>query len=223
MIEQVTTDFITGYTADTRDRIAFAWNQKHGAEFKDSNFQFRQQVIKGVIAAPEQTSIELLHDLFEAEARWSKEAWCICDGFGKIGALMLKRRGIDSLDHFLKWFSNSFDSFSECHTMQLDSSTVDAMLNEVNRRLAAADKDADKGRLEIAKMLFDKFKKGNPTQGMFKVDANAKFENIEVVSSTPTRGMAVVSVDTKFENRRVGSKKFEIWLRKLKSLLISRK
>ena len=112
---------------------------------------------------------------------------------------MLKRGGIDSLDHFLVWFSNSFDAFSACHTMQLDPITVDALLREVSRRLVAVPKDPDKSRLEMAKMLFDKFKKGNPAQGMFKVSADTKFKDIRVVS------------------------KFEIWIHKLKSMLISRK
>jgi hypothetical protein len=198
MIEQTITEFINGYTHDNRDSIAFVWNQKHGAELRDSNYKVRQDVIAAVVDAPEQVSIDLLHDLFEAEARWSKEAWCICDGFAKIGMLMLKRGGTNSLDHFLAWFSNSFDTFCGCHTMQLDPITVDALLQEVNRRLAATPKDPDKSSLEMAKGLFEKFKKGNPAEGLFKLSTDTKFKDIRVVS------------------------KFEIWIHKLKSMLIGR-
>lgn len=199
MVEQAVSEFIDKYTQANRDRIIFAWNQKHGEEFNDSNFQFRQKVIDGVIAAPERANINLLRNLFEAEARWSKEAWCVCDGFAQVGTLMLKRGGIDSLDHFLLWFSNSFDAFSECHTMQLDPATVNMLLQEINRRLTITSKDSDKSRLEMAKMLFEKYKTGNPAQGMIRLSADTKFQNIRAVS------------------------KFEIWFDKLRSSLIRKR
>jgi hypothetical protein len=112
--------FITGYGPELRGMICFAWNQKHAAEFHDENDVFRQQVIAAVLAEPYKAGLDLVGDLFEAEAHWSKEAWCIRNSFSKLGSILLRRGGAAQLDRFLEWFAVSFDAYSECHAMSLD-------------------------------------------------------------------------------------------------------
>jgi hypothetical protein len=164
-----TSAFIAGYGPASRDRICFAWNQKHAGDFRDDNASVRQEVIAAVLAEPGKTDLDLIADLFEAEARWSKEAWCVRDSFSTIGTLLLRRGGIAQLDRFLEWFAVSFDSYSQCHAMSLDPVTLAPLISEVERRLAAGSNDRWKARLEMARDLFAKHKSGNPLKGMVKL------------------------------------------------------
>lgn len=165
-----TTTFISGYGPHCRDRICFAWNQKHASDFRDENDSFRQQVIAAVIAEPGKVGLDLVADLFEAEARWSKEAWCVRDAFSTLGSMLLKRGGTAQLDHFIEWFCISFDSYSQCHAMSLDPVTLAHLISEVDRRLADAIDDRKKARLEMAQQLFAKHKSGDPLKGMLKLN-----------------------------------------------------
>jgi len=161
--------FVRNYAPDSRSRICFAWNQKHAADFVDENDLFRQQVIKAVIADPDEVSLELVGHLFEAEAKWSKEAWCVRDSFSTLGGILLNRGGIEQLDCFFEWFTLSFDSYSQCHAMLLDSEVLDSLISEVERRFADAKGDKEKAMLELAQQLFAKHKSGDPLKGMVKL------------------------------------------------------
>ena len=84
MTTEDTAAFIDGYGPDSLERICFAWNQKHAAEFVDANDAFRQQVIAAVLSDPGKAGIDLIADLFEAEARLSNEAGCVRRWFSKL-------------------------------------------------------------------------------------------------------------------------------------------
>jgi hypothetical protein len=182
MVPENITRFIAEYDHNSSDRICFAWNQKHGAEFGDSNCLFRRQVIEAVLANSGQARFDLLRDLFEAEARWSKEAWSVGNYFPSLGELVLHRGGDGSLEHFVAWFANSFDAWCACHTMSLDRVTCDSLLEKVEQRLIAATDAAQKAKLELARDLFVKHKKGNPAQGLICVGPDTQIKNVRVVS-----------------------------------------
>ncbi len=162
--------FISSYDLNSREHICFAWNQKHAAEFIDLNDAFRQQVIAAVVSEPGRAGLDLVADLFEAEARWSREAWCVRDSFSKLGSILLKRGGEEQLDRFIPWFGVSMDTYCQCHAMAIDPVTLAPLISEVERRLADVADDRAKARLEMVQNLFAKLKSGNPMEGMFKVD-----------------------------------------------------
>jgi hypothetical protein len=188
MNAEETSAFVTGYSPSFRDRICFAWNQKHGAELRDQNDGFRQEIIATVIAQPDHADLQLIADLFEAEARWSKEAWCVRHAFSMLGTMLLKRGGVAWLDHFLDWFAVSFDTYGACHAMSLDPITLAPLVSEVERRLVEARDDRNKARLEMARDLFAKHKSGNPLQGMVKLGPSelSELSKARVVSPAET-------------------------------------
>lgn len=178
-----TAAFITSYGPGSRERICFAWNQKHAAEFVDVNDAFRQQVIATVVSEPGKTKLDLIADLFEAEARWSREAWCVRDSFSKLGSILLKRGGEEQLDRFIPWVGVSMDTYCQCHAMDIDPVTLAPLISEVDRRLAKVADDREKARLEMVQNLFAKLKTGNAMEGMFKVDPS-QLGPARVVSKT---------------------------------------
>ena len=136
-----TTSFINSYDRDSRDRICFAWNQKHAGEFVDENDSFRQQAIAAVVAEPGKAGLDLVGDLFEAEAQWSKEAWCVRDPFAALGSILLKRGGTEQFDRFARWFGASMDIYCQYHAMGIDPVTPASLISEVDRRLAGISDD----------------------------------------------------------------------------------
>jgi hypothetical protein len=179
------TRFIRDYGPESRNRIGFAWNGKHAEGFVDENDSFRQRIIAAVLAEPDAAGLDLVGDLFEAEARWSKEAWCVRDAFSALGSILLTRGGTAQLDRFLEWFAVSFDSYSECHAMSLNPVAPTPLIAEVERRLAGAVDEREKAGLEMARALFAKHKSGNPLAGMVKLGAS---ELANAKASVESRG-----------------------------------
>jgi hypothetical protein len=169
MNTEETASFIAEYGTESRNRICFAWNQKHAADFIDENDAFRQRVITAVVAEPGKAGLELVGDLFEAEAKWSREAWCVRDTFSSLGSILLKRGGTTQLAVFLQWFGVSMDTYCQCHAMDLDPVTLAPLISEVDRSLGETKDNQQKAKLEMARQLFAKIKSGNPMQGMFKL------------------------------------------------------
>lgn len=170
MTTEDTIAFIDGYGPACRERICFAWNQKHAADFVDANDAFRQQVIAAVVSEPGKAGLDLIADLFEAEARWSREAWCVRDSFSKLASILLKRGGEGQLDRFIPWVGVSMDTYCQCHAMDIDPVTLAPLISEVDRRLEQVADDREKARLEMVQKLFAKLRSGKPMEGMFKVD-----------------------------------------------------
>ncbi|HXT00967.1 MAG TPA: hypothetical protein VN915_09855 [Elusimicrobiota bacterium] len=165
MTESECAIFIDGYSSASYPRIAFHWNERHGKDFSDSNQALRAFIVKAVLDAPGRASVELIHDLFEAEARFSKEAWCISPNFPRLGSLLLSRGGVEFLDAFVANMGISFDAYVSAHTMELDPVTIFSMLKELERRISNAADDSEKKRLVVAKQLFDMYKAGNAAAG----------------------------------------------------------
>jgi hypothetical protein len=191
MISQETADFIARYgDSSSRERIRFDWNKKHGNEFSDTNSSFRRQVAEAVLAASGQAPLNLICDLFEAEALCSKEAWCISLSFAPLGGLLLTRGGIAVLDLFAANCCASFDSYTASHTMNLDPVTVAALYAETARRLKESTDEIDRKRLAMTLDLFGKYRNGNPGKNVVMLSGD-KLKGVKVkVVSGPRRWLA---------------------------------
>jgi hypothetical protein len=172
MSAEETKSFISSYGPDLRFRICFAWNGKHADDFRDTNDSLRQEIIDAVLAEPDKAGLDLVADLFEAEAQWSKEAWCVRDSFSILGSILLNRGCTAKLNHFLDWFAVSFDSYSECHAMSLAPAILDPLISEIDRHLTEAIDNRRRKELEMARNLFVKHKSGKPLKGMAKLGRN---------------------------------------------------
>ena len=88
-------DFIVNYSPGDEARVGFAWNGKHGTEFRDGNLEFRQAVLGEVLDRPEGVPAGLLRDLFRAETECAREAWGVSGRIGELALLLLTVGGPD--------------------------------------------------------------------------------------------------------------------------------
>ncbi|MBU6172180.1 MAG: hypothetical protein KGQ60_00155 [Planctomycetes bacterium] len=174
MTTEDTAAFIDGYGPDSLERICFAWNQKHAAEFVDANDAFRQQVIAAVLSDPGKAGIDLIADLFEAEARWSNEAGCVRRWFSKLASLLLVRGGEEQLDRFIEWVGVSMNTYCQCHAMEIDPVTLARLISEVHRRRKKVANVRERAGLEMVRVLFAKLKSDNPMEGMLLFDPSQR-------------------------------------------------
>jgi hypothetical protein len=156
--------FVREYRPDDADRIKFAWNGKHAAEFMDSNQDFRFRVVEYVCGNPGVASPGLLVDLFTESANWAREAWCSPMNFEDLGAVLLVRGGEDVLPQFLSGFLQSFDTFGACHQMKLDPVLLRRLVHVTEERAADAS-TADRRLWDAGRELFSKLAAGTASQG----------------------------------------------------------
>ena len=69
--------FIADYKSEEEQHIRFQWNGKHGAEFRDWNYEFRKEVFAAVLQNLHAAPLGLVRDLYLAETQYSREAWGI--------------------------------------------------------------------------------------------------------------------------------------------------
>jgi len=147
---QSISDFIAGYTDADRQRIAFAWNGKHAADFEDANQAFRLQVVAACLASPEAVSPLLLEHLFQADAAWSREAWGAPKHFAKLGSVLLTQGKESVLDAFADNFPRSFDTYAGSHHMQLAPELLSRLILHTEERLAMTTESTQRKPLEAA-------------------------------------------------------------------------
>jgi hypothetical protein len=189
------TGFIESYDSSKKKAIDFDWNGKHAEEFEDKNQAFRQEVVNVLLEQSITEPKALLRDLYEAEAKWSVESWCVNRNFSRLGEMLLKTGGPVEFEHFINWFARTFDTFGASHAMNIDPILANSLVAEVDRRLETANTKEEKSRLETAKEMFLKYQKGNPGEDWAFLAPGAEVSNIRKVS------------------------KFEIWIRNLLSRL----
>jgi hypothetical protein len=102
-------EFIEHYTPSERERIAFAWNEKHAEGVVDVNQSFRLVIVKECMANSERVPLPLLVDLFLADADWAVQAWEAPKYFTLLGCALLVRGGSAALESFAG-FNASFDT-----------------------------------------------------------------------------------------------------------------
>jgi len=128
------TAFIANYSSSDESRIRFDWNGKHAADFVDRNMEFRESVREAVLEDVSSAPLELVRDIFRAETRCSKEAWCIVKGVGVLAEALLRRGGTLYLDDYLEGKFQSFDA-SLGSAFKVDLPLAHAMLCAVRQRI----------------------------------------------------------------------------------------
>lgn len=176
-----TPSFIANYSAAEQDRIAFAWNGKHAAEFVDANQGFRWSVIEYCLANPKEATPLLLAHVFLADAEWSAEAWGAPSHFAQLGALLLQKGKADSLDSFSRGFNRSFDTFGACHAMSLAPELLESLKDAAIAAMAGTSDEASLKRLTATRDLFSKLAEGSASEGWATVTAGTPVSNIRVI------------------------------------------
>lgn len=174
-------EFISQYTPSSRSEIDFVWNGKHAADFRDSNQEFRWQVVDLCINRSCLASPLLLEHLFLADAEWSAEAWGSPHHFAQLGIALLEMGKESVLDSFSKGFVRSFDTFGACHEIQLSKPLLARLSASAKEALSVATENDHVKRLEAALELFTKLENETATQGWAKVGPGTPVSNISVV------------------------------------------
>lgn len=178
---QSISDFIAGYTGADRQRIAFAWNGRHAADFEDANQAFRRQVVEACLASPEIASPLLLEHLFQADAEWSREAWGAPNHFAQLGSVLLTEGKESALGTFANNFPRSFDTYAASHHIQLAPELLSRLLRHAEDMLKAATESTERKRLEAALELFGKLQAGNASQGWVALIPGTEVQDMRVV------------------------------------------
>ena len=174
-------DFISQYVPASRGEIDFSWNGKHAEEFKDSNQEFRWDVVNQCIAQPNLASPLLLEHLLLADAEWTAEAWGSPQHFAQLGSVFLERGQEAAINSFAKAFTRSFDTFGACHEMQLAKELLSRLTANGKELLLQATEENQRKRLEAVVELFTKLENETATQGWAKVEPGTPVSNVRVV------------------------------------------
>ena len=119
-------NFVLNYNhASMFDKLKFDWNGKHGDEFEDKNYSFRDNIVlflvKNFDMVSEQINGELLQDLYIEMAKSSKETWGISIYFGNIAEYMLKKgRTKYVMDYLDSLFRYGMDVYCGSSMINLD-------------------------------------------------------------------------------------------------------
>jgi hypothetical protein len=174
------TDFISQYTASSRSAIDFAWNGKHAADFRDSNQEFRWQVVDRCINQSRLASPLLLEHLFLADAEWAAEAWGSPHHFAELGSALLEIGQEGVLDSFSRGFVRSFDTFGACHEIQLSGPLLARISASAKEALSMATEEDHQKRLEATLELFTNLENKTATQGWAKVETGTPVSSVHV-------------------------------------------
>jgi len=174
-------EYIANYKDADSARIAFAWNGKHAAEFKDANQEFRWQVASYCIEHPEAAAPDLLSALYRADADWSREAWCSPNHFAPLAATLLLRGGDAVIDTFAEGLYASFDTFGACHQMRLPQHLLITLSETLQQRIRQCSDVQRKKWLEGSLELIDKLQRGIATQGWVNVPSGTPVSKVRVV------------------------------------------
>jgi hypothetical protein len=173
--------FVAGYRSEDRGRIAFAWNGQHGRDFGDANQAFRERVVVVVIESPGRADLQLIRDLYSAEAAWAKEAWTASRFFARLGELLLVRGGAGELLTFAQGLMTSFDTFGACHQMQLPPETTKSLLESAEQELAKSADEPARQLLGAVQELLLKLKAGTAANGWVCLQPGTEVTNVRVV------------------------------------------
>jgi len=174
-------DYVANYPASGAEKVAFAWNGKHAAEFVDSNYDFRKSVVDYCLANESAPDPALLADLFRADAEWSRQAWCAPNHFPDLATLLLIRGEESVLGAFAEGFGACFDTFGACHQMGLPAETLSRLTAGLQERICSEPESERRKPLEAALELFEKFSSGTASQGWVQVAPGTPVTNIRVV------------------------------------------
>lgn len=69
--------FAENYSKSDFDRIKFEWNGKHGDEFADPNYEFRNHLCEAIKDNFSEYSLDLIKDLYIEQAKCANETWSV--------------------------------------------------------------------------------------------------------------------------------------------------
>jgi hypothetical protein len=143
--EQNIQAFIEHYTSVDEACIRFDWNGQHSDGFVDANLEFRQAVLNIVLQDTTVISIELIRDLFQAETKFSREAWGASPKLGRLAEALLRQGGTTYIEDFLVGKYRSFDTY--CATaFKPDLELAETMLNAARDRLKELPEDSPEAK-----------------------------------------------------------------------------
>lgn len=137
--------FIADYTPSDEQFLCFRWNGKHGDDFEDENRLFREAIWEAVVDDLDSAPLELVRDLYRAETRCSKEAWCIAGDIDQLAEHLLRRGKDQFVEDFIEGKYQSFDA-SIGTAFEVDLPLAEHLLRVVQERLRSAT-DEDRIRL----------------------------------------------------------------------------
>jgi hypothetical protein len=172
--------FVSGYNADSKSLICFNWNGKHSSDFEDYNQPFRRTILNYIFEI-DQTDIrvELLRDLFLAEAFWAREAWCVYQNFHVIGEKLIRYGGMPYIDDFLEGAFTSFDTYCSSRMMELFDYDFSHLINELKTRKKKAKDSESRQRYKNAIELFKTYMKGNPKEGIISITGSVAVKDVK--------------------------------------------
>jgi len=127
--------FIVGYTPDDEALIRFDWNGAHGDGLRDSNYEFRKEVLTEALAYLGGVPIELVRDLYRAETEFSKEAWCVDMRVSQLAKHLLYEGGDHFVADYLEGKYQSFDSSRAAAAFRVDREMAEHLLSVAQERL----------------------------------------------------------------------------------------
>ncbi|RKP44060.1 hypothetical protein D7Z26_26990 [Cohnella endophytica] len=182
--------FSTGYDVSNRNHIIFDWNGKHANEFVDSNQQFRRNIIKFVIENDQLFfPIELYRDLFLEEAKWSVQAWSVGIDFHKLGEKLIRYGKDKFLNDFLIGAFSSFDTYCSSRMMNLKRFEIEAVLEELKKRINDPDCKDFIDKYDSGIELFEGYLKGTQREGLFQLTGDVKVSKIKVIKPSKIKTM----------------------------------
>jgi hypothetical protein len=168
------------YTHDQRDKINFAWNGKHAAEFKDDNLEFRKAIAEAVVAEPDTFPLALVSDLLQEEALCSRQAWGVPRYYMGLLTILLNKGGREHLRDFAEAMNAIFDTFGASHAIEISVQDAELFLVETDKMLASETDNKQRANLESAKELFQKIIKGEAAKGWVYLPPGTPVKNIKV-------------------------------------------
>ncbi|MCA9319513.1 MAG: hypothetical protein KDB53_02200 [Planctomycetes bacterium] len=111
---------VENFTGEDAHLLCFAWNGEHGDQFIDKNVELRREVLDHVLNSADAAPIDLLRCVFEAETRYSREAWSVHRDIHLLGEALLRAGEERVVLEFLRGKSRSFDTHLGCARSRVD-------------------------------------------------------------------------------------------------------
>jgi hypothetical protein len=151
--------FIANYAPTDERLICFDWNGQHGDRFTDRNYEFRKEVLSEVLTDIRVASLELVRDLYRAETRFSKEAWCIDMRVSQLAEHLLRLGNDRFIEDYVEGKYQSFDSSMAAAAFRVEKSLAEHLLAVVRDRLQSEQDERRRNLLKSGEETFERWVK----------------------------------------------------------------
>jgi hypothetical protein len=135
--------FAKNYSDKDFDRIKFDWNEKHGDDFKDKNYDFRMKVCEIIKDDFSYSSDKLILDLYLELSKCAKETWCVYNSFHLFANELLERGGIKYFDKYVEGASKSMDTNLSSGRLDLSKERISEILNHIKSKIANFENESE--------------------------------------------------------------------------------